>query len=128
MSPAKDAFRLRVPLLDETVLVHRHDRVERGVEDEAYARFALMQGLLGAPAFGEISRDFGEANDVASAIADHGDASFGPEPRSVLTDAPAFVYNPRAKTGLAQLRVRYSAVGIFGGIEDRKMSAQNLFS
>jgi hypothetical protein len=54
ISPAKDALRLRIPLRDETLLIHRHHRIERGIDDQACARFAFTQGLVRLFAIGQV--------------------------------------------------------------------------
>src|SRR5207253_11081035 len=58
--------------------------------DETEALFTLPQRIFGATALGQVTRDFGEANQVAVAVAPRSNDDVSPEPRAVLTDAPAF--------------------------------------
>ncbi len=81
-----------------------------------------------ALSFGDITRNFREAAEIASTIVQRGNHHAGPESRAVLADSPALVLHAPLRGRDFQLFLRLAGLDIFGGIETPEMLSDNLVS
>ena len=76
---------------DALLLVDADDRIHGGVDDAFHPRLAFPQRGFVEADLGHIASYFGESPQLALLVVDRRDQDVGPEPRSVLTHAPALI-------------------------------------
>lgn len=125
---ALDPLRPLVPVGHLTVRVEHVDGV---VGDALYQQakllLALLEGLLGHLAIGQVTGDLGETEQGAGlAVDDRVDDHVGPEQRPVLAHPPALAFETALAQGSVQCPLRQASGAVLVGVETGKMLAEDL--
>ncbi len=124
---ALDALRPDVPGGHLAVDVQHEDRVfAHAFHQQAETLLALAQLLLMAASLREVAGDLREADQRAALVAHGRDDGVGPEQRTILADAPAFVLVRPEAFGDLQLMRGQAALERLGRIEAREVAADDL--
>src|SRR6185312_8285230 len=126
LEPA-NALGAGIPRCDPPLRVeHVNGVIPNTFDEQAEILFANANRFFGLAPLGQIPRDLGESDELATVVTQRGDDDVGPEARAVLPKAPAFILEAAGVRRRAQLELWKPLGDQLGRVEDGEMLTDGL--